>query len=69
MDRGYADYALFGRWTSAGVFFVTRMKDNAVFTVEAELAVPENRHIRADQIIQLTGVQARPTALVRCAAL
>jgi hypothetical protein len=29
LDRGYTDYALFGRWTLAGVFFVTRMKDNA----------------------------------------
>lgn len=59
MDRGYTDYALFGRWTIAGVFFVTRMKDNAVFTVEAELPIPETRHIRADQIIQLAGVQAQ----------
>ena len=59
MDRGYTDYALFGRWTLAGVFFVTRLKDNAAFTVEAEFAVPENRNIRADQIIQLTGDQAQ----------
>lgn len=59
MDRGYADYALFGRWTLAGVFFVTRMKDNAVFTVETEFPVPENRNIRTDQIIRLTGVQAQ----------
>lgn len=59
MDRGYTDYALFGRWTLAGVFFVTRMKDKAVFTVEAEFEVPENRNIRADQIIQLTGAQAQ----------
>jgi hypothetical protein len=58
MDRGYTDYALFGRWTLAGVFFVTRMKDNAVFTVEEEFEVPANRNILADQIIQLTGVQA-----------
>ena len=59
MDRGYTDYALFGRWTLAGVFFVTRLKDNAAFTVEAEFEVPANRNIRADQIIQLTGVQAQ----------
>lgn len=59
MDRGYTAYALFGRWTLAGVFFVTRMKDNAVFTVETEFPIPENRTIRADQIIQLTGVQAQ----------
>ena len=58
MDRGYADYALFGRWTIAGVFFVTRLKDNAAFAIEAEFATPENRPIRSDQIIRLTGVQA-----------
>jgi hypothetical protein len=59
MDRGYTDYALFGRWTLAGVFFVTRMKDNAAFTIEAEFTVPENRNIRADQIVQLSGAQAK----------
>jgi Domain of unknown function (DUF4372)/Transposase DDE domain len=59
VDRGYTDYALFGRWTLAGVFFVTRMKDNAAFTVVSELEVPANRNILADQIIQLTGAQAQ----------
>jgi hypothetical protein len=59
MDRGYTDYALFGRWTIAGIFFVTRLKDNAAFAIEAELATPENRNIRADQIIRLTGAQAQ----------
>ena len=59
VDRGYTDYALFARWTLTGVFFVTRMKDNAVFTVEEEFEVPANRNILADQIIQLTGVQAQ----------
>jgi hypothetical protein len=29
MDRGYNDYALFAKWTGRGVFFVTRLKDNA----------------------------------------
>jgi hypothetical protein len=24
-DRGYNDYALLGRWTAQGVYFVTRM--------------------------------------------
>jgi hypothetical protein len=59
MDRGYTDYALFGRWTIAGVFFVTRLKDNAAFAIEAEFATPENRNIRADQIVCLTGAQAQ----------
>ena len=59
MDRGYTDYALFGRWTIAGVFFVTRLKDNAAFAIEAEFATPQNRKIRADQIVCLTGAQAQ----------
>jgi hypothetical protein len=59
MDRGYTDYALFGRWTMAGVFFVTRLKDNAAFAVEAEFAIPAHRNIHADQIIRLTGLQAQ----------
>lgn len=29
MDRGYNDYALFGRWTAQEIYFVTRLKDNA----------------------------------------
>jgi len=30
-DRAYNDYKLFGQWTENGVFFVTRLKDNAVY--------------------------------------
>lgn len=59
MDRGYTDYALFARWTRAGVFFVTRLKDNAAFAIETEFAIPEHRNIRADQIIRLTSIQAQ----------
>ena len=33
MDRAYTDYAMFGRWTEQGVFFVTRMKANADYRV------------------------------------
>ncbi len=33
MDRAYTDYTMFGRWTEQGVFFVTRMKSNADYTV------------------------------------
>jgi hypothetical protein len=59
IDRGYIDYALFGRWSMAGVFFVTRLKDNAAFEVVQECAVPQNRDIRSDQLIRLTGLQAQ----------
>src|SRR5437764_1275231 len=33
MDRGYNDYALFGRWTAQEIYFVTRLKDNAAYQV------------------------------------
>jgi len=58
MDRGYNDYALFGRWTAQGVFFVTRLKDNADYQIVEQRSVPERGNIHADQIIRLTGVKA-----------
>jgi hypothetical protein len=58
-DRGYNDYRLFAHWTQSGVFFVTRMKDNALFEVLEERAVPQNRNILLDQTIRLTGVGAQ----------
>jgi Transposase DDE domain. len=59
IDRGYIDYALFARWSLAGVFFVTRLKDNAAFEVVEECEIPQNRNIRADQFIRLTGAKAQ----------
>jgi hypothetical protein len=59
IDRGYIDYALFARWSMAGVFFVTRLKNNAAFEVVEECQIPPNRNIRADQIIRLTGAKAQ----------
>jgi hypothetical protein len=58
-DRGYNDYRLFAKWTEAGVFFVTRMKDNALYEVIEERSVPQNRNILSDQIIELSGVGAQ----------
>jgi len=58
MDRGYNDYTLLGLWTEEGVFFVTRMKDNAVYDVVEEREVPQHRNILKDQIVRLTGVGA-----------
>ncbi len=59
MDRGYNDYALFGRWTAAGIFFVTRIKDDAVFEVVEERTSPQNSNILSDQIIRFTGAKAQ----------
>ena len=58
-DRGYNDYRLFADWTESGVYFVTRMKDNALFDVVEEREPPQNRNIVKDQIIRLTGSGAQ----------
>jgi Domain of unknown function (DUF4372)/Transposase DDE domain len=57
-DRAYNDYGLFGIWTQNGIFFVTRMKENALYVVEEERNVPLNRSILSDQIIRLIGSKA-----------
>lgn len=57
-DRGYNDYGLFGKWTTQGVFFVTRMKDNALYEVVQTKKIPQNRNILKDEVIRLTGIKA-----------
>jgi hypothetical protein len=61
-DRGYNDYALFGRWTAQGVYFVTRMKDNALYEVIGEKKVPQNRNVLKDEMVELKG----PRAIEKC---
>lgn len=53
IDRGYNDYDWFTDLTQNGVFFVTRMKTNTVYTVVEECAVPANGNVWRDQIISL----------------
>jgi hypothetical protein len=58
MDRAYNDYRLFARWTTDEIFFVTRMKENAVYEVIEQRKPPQRRNILADQIIRLSGAEA-----------
>lgn len=66
MDRAYNDYAQFGQWTEQGVYFVTRMKDNARYEVVEERTPPQNRNILRDETIRLTGVHAKVPAQDKC---
>jgi len=59
LDRGYTDYVLYARWTKEGVFFVTRQKGNADYTIVEERAVPEHRNINKDQIIRFNGYRSK----------
>ena len=59
MDRAYNDYTQFARWSEADVYFVTRMKDNAVYEVVEKRVLPQHRNIRSDETIVLTGTGAQ----------
>jgi hypothetical protein len=57
MDRGYVDFAWFADLIRSGVFFVTRLKDNAVYAVLGTRAVPARGPVVRDELITLTGVR------------
>ena len=59
MDRGYNDYKLFDFWSESGIFFVTRMKDNADFAVVEEKTIPITGNVLSDQLIRFTGFYAQ----------
>lgn len=58
-DRGYTDYALYARWTDSDVYFVSRLRDNAVFEVLKERDIAQGQSVLKDQIIRLTSKHAR----------
>lgn len=62
MDRGYNDYRLFADWTRNGVYFVTRLKDNADYLVVDQHPVATRGHIVCDETICL----AAPAAQKNC---
>lgn len=58
-DKGYTDCAWFADLTSAGIFFVTRLKRNADYTVVERQTPPQGRGIVCDQIIRFRGQVTR----------
>ncbi len=51
IDRGYIDYEWFERLTRQAVYFVMRLKENAVYEVKEEFEVPQNRNVLSDELI------------------
>lgn len=58
IDRGYNDYAMFGKWTGGEVFFVTRLKEGAAYEMVEAAMGPLPRNILADELIRFSGAQA-----------
>jgi IS4 transposase len=56
MDRGYIDYKLFARWTKAGIFFVTRLKENANYWDFEDWPLPKSGNVLKDQLIRLNPI-------------
>lgn len=58
-DRGYIDFAQFRVWDKAGIFFVTRMKDNIkyIVSVPQRCGLPVN--VTSDDEIYLTGTDTK----------
>ena len=57
-DRGYTDYAWYNHLNSEGIYFVTRQKTNACYTVIKRHAVSRTSGITSDQTIRLSGAKA-----------
>lgn len=55
MDKGYTDYLQYAQWTDRGIYFITRMKDNAVYEGLEEIELPDDRDqdILKDEVITL----------------
>jgi len=57
MDKGYADYAWWQRLSQQKIFFVTRLRKDAAFRVDAAREIPElhRKRVLCDQEITLLG--------------
>ena len=61
LDRGYIDYEGFVELTRRGVYFVSRLKQGAVFEGVEECKVPDRGPIVRDRVIFFPS-QAEPSA-------
>jgi hypothetical protein len=59
LDRGYLDLHWFAELTTAGVYFVTRLRTTARYRVLVRHVVPHHRGIVADQEIRFVGKSSR----------
>ena len=72
MDKGYTDYLQYAQWTDREIYFISRMKDNAIYESLHELELPEHidQEVLKDEIITITykvNDEKRPLKLRRIA--
>jgi len=56
MDKGYTDYLQYAQWTQQGVYYITRMRENARYQQAEEFELPQNKdfNVLKDEKIVLT---------------
>lgn len=57
-DKGYVDYGWYKELNDKGVFFVTRLRPNAIYRILERHKVPQQGGVTSDQIIQLSSAHA-----------
>jgi IS4 transposase len=58
-DRGYVDYERFDRYTDDGVFFLSRLKKNAVIREIETFDLPEDSSVTSDKMVYIGTAQKR----------
>jgi len=64
-DKGYVDYQWFKQLDFKGIFFVTRLRRNAIWRVLERRDVDTATGVTSDQTIELTGVKPQKLGLPR----
>ena len=57
IDKGYNDYNWYNQLTDKGIFFVTRLKNNAKFRIVSRRPVLKGKGLTCDQTIKFSGAQ------------
>jgi hypothetical protein len=64
-DRGYNDYAKYDEYTDQGIFFVTRLKKNAVVRIVCSFSLPEDSRVQSDEMVSIGTPQKRMENVLR----
>lgn len=62
-DKGYNDYSWHNSLTDKGIYFVTRIRSNALYRVVERRDCSQHPDVTSDQIIEYTGAKARQECL------
>lgn len=64
-DRGYVDYERFDRMTDDGLFFVSRLKKNAITRTIESFQLPNDSSVTKDEMVYLGTTQNRAENVFR----